>query len=251
MPSYPYENQTINMKRLHTILVLAFLTSSYAVSAKTAKVFPLVAQERAVRNFKGIAAGGPLVIRVTIGNTESIRFEGNQDAIAELVTEVIDGILTIKPKTKWSDWSRRYRKPEITVYINAKKLSSLTMSGSGNLEVTNAINGSELVATLSGSGNIRARASVNSLTSVLSGSGNINLSGKADDASLTISGSGSFKGQNFAAAKVSVQISGSADVYIKASQRIDAVISGSGSVIYSGDPKVTKTIIGSGSVSKN
>jgi len=233
------------------MLLLAFMAFSYTNKAGAVTINKFATQERTVSNFKGIAAGGPIDVKVTLGNTESIRFEGNQDAIAELVTEVANGILTIKPKTKWNDWSRRYRDAEITVYINAKKLSSLTMSGSGNLEVTNAINGYELVSTLSGSGSIKATANVKSFTGVLSGSGNINLSGKSDDSNLTISGSGSFKGKSFAVTKVSVQISGSADVYIKANQSLDAVISGSGSVIYSGDATVKKTIIGSGSVSKN
>jgi hypothetical protein len=239
------------MKRLHTPLILAFLLFASTVSASSHKNIDVAVQEKTVSNFKGIAAGGPLNIKVTLGNTESIRFEGDQDAIAELVTEVLNGILTIKPKTKWKDWSRRHRDAEITVFINAKRLSSLTMSGSGNLEATNTISGADLVATLSGSGSIKAAANVKSFTGVLSGSGNINLSGKSDDSNLTISGSGSFKGKSFAAAKVSVQISGSADVYVKATQSLDAVISGSGSVIYSGDAQVKKTIIGSGRVSKN
>jgi PBP1b-binding outer membrane lipoprotein LpoB len=239
------------MKRLHTPLILAFLLFACTVSASSHKNIDVAVQEKTVSNFKGIAAGGPLNIKVTLGNTESIRFEGDQDAIAELVTEVLNGILTIKPKTKWNDWSRRHRDAEITVFINAKRLSSLTMSGSGNLEAINTISGADLVATLSGSGSIKAAANVKSFTGVLSGSGNINLSGKSDDSNLTISGSGSFKGKSFAAAKVSVQISGSADVYVKATQSLDAVISGSGSVIYSGDAQVKKTIIGSGRVSKN
>lgn len=247
------------MKTLNALVLLALFTISFTSNAAIAEENlkspannrVVLQEERTVGSFKGIAAGGPLNIRVTMGGTESIRFEGDKEAINELVTEVLDGVLTIKPKTKWNDWSRRHRDAEVTVYINAKRLSSLTMSGSGNLEVTNAVNGSELVSTLSGSGSIKATANVKTLTGVLSGSGNINLAGKSDNANLTISGSGSFKGKSFTAAKVALQISGSADVYIKATQDLDAVISGSGSVVYSGDANVKKTIIGSGSVSRN
>jgi hypothetical protein len=185
------------MKRLNTMLLLVLTTIGYATKADSATISTSAPQERTISSFKGIAAGGPLDVRVTLGNTESIRFEGDRDAIAELVTEVLEGILTIRPKTKWSDWSRRYRKPEITVYINAKRLFSLTMSGSGNLEVTNTVNASELVATLSGSGSIKARANIKSLTGVLSGSGNINLSGKSDNANLTISGTSFRTDQRF------------------------------------------------------
>lgn len=240
------------MNKLSTLLLLALLSFSHTSKAHYLKENPSAVQdERTVGSFKGVAAGGPVNIKITMGSTESIRFEGNKDAIAELVTEVNSGILTIRPKTKWNDWSRRYSRPDITVYITAKKISSLTMSGSGSMEVINPINGSELVATLSGSGSIKAAASVKTFTGVLSGSGNITLAGKSDDSNLTISGSGSFRGKSFSVNKAEIQISGSADVYIKASKEIDAVISGSGNVVYSGDASVKKTIIGSGNVSKN
>lgn len=239
------------MKKLNTLLLLVIFTFSlnagiaYAISKTTA-----LQDERTVGSFKGIATGGPLTVKVTIGNKESIRFEGDKDAIAELITEVNNNILSIKPKTKWNDWSRRYNRAEVTVYITAKRLTSLTLSGSGSMEVLNPVNGSDLVTTLSGSGSIKATANVSSFEGVVSGSGTLNIAGKTTDANLTISGSGSLRGKSFTAEKVSVQISGSANVYIKATGKMEAVISGSGNIYYSGDATVKKTIIGSGSISK-
>lgn len=239
------------MKKLNTLLLLVIFTFSlnagiaHAISKTTA-----FQDERTVGSFKGIATGGPLTVKVTIGNKESIRFEGDKDAIAELITEVNDNILSIKPKTKWNDWSRRYNRAEVTVYITAKRLTSLTLSGSGSMEVLNPVNGSDLVTTLSGSGSIKATANVSSFEGVVSGSGTLNIAGKTTDANLTISGSGSLRGKSFTGEKVSVQISGSANVYIKATGKMEAVISGSGNIYYSGDATVKKTIIGSGSISK-
>lgn len=238
-------------KKVNILLLLATLTFSYSASASY-PVHSLTApqEEKSVSNFKGIAAGGPINVKVTMGDKEAIRFEGDKDAIADLVSEVTEGILTIKPKTKWNDWSRRYSRPNVTVYITAKRVTSLTMSGSGSMEVYNTINGPELVTTLSGSGNVKAIANVGKFTGVLSGSGTLDIKGKSNDSSLTISGSGNFQGKGFSVNTVSVQISGSADVYIKANTKIDAVISGSGSISYSGDAMVRKTIIGSGSINK-
>ena len=239
------------MKKLNIFILLALLTLTINSNASTKPAMNRAEDERPVSNFKGIAAGGSLDVKITIGNTESLRLEGDKDAIADITTEVIDGILTIKHKTKWNDWARKYGRTKITVYITAKKISSLVMSGSGNMNVENTINSSELSATLSGSGSLTATANVKSLVSTISGSGNVNLSGKTDKLNITISGSGNFRGKDLAANQAAVQVSGSADVKVNVINTLEAVISGSGSVSYTGNPTVKKTIIGSGSVSRN
>lgn len=240
------------MKKLNSLLLLALLTLGSRVNAtapiRIAKSFS--EEDRPIGSFRGVATGGPITVKITMGNKESVRLEGDQEAISELTTEVISGILTIKPKTKWNNWSRKFNSAHVTVYITAKKISSLTMSGSGNMEVENTINSPELVTTLSGSGGITASANVKTFTGTISGSGSMKLSGKADDSNLTLSGSGGFKGRDFAVNDLSAQISGSANVYITANKNIEAVISGSGSIRYSGNAAVKKTIIGSGSIRK-
>jgi len=242
------------MKRFNFILVLALLSSqSFALLAgpiQTSNKQAAQQEERTTGSFKGVAAGGPLMIKITLGNKESVRLEGDAEAIADLVTEVKEGILTIRPKTKWNDWSRKYRNAKVTAYISAKKLTSLTMSGSGSMEVQQAINTSELVATLSGSGSIKASANLRSFVGVISGSGSLSIQGKADDSNLTLSGSGNFSGKNFSVNDLSAQISGSASVYINAEKSIEAVISGSGNISYTGNAEIKKTIIGSGRVRK-
>jgi len=240
------------MKKLNTLLLLAFL-SFFAEASATSSITisnSFVQDERQIGGFKGIAAGGPLNIQVTLGNKESIRLEGDEEAIADLVTEIKDGILIIRPKTKWNDWSRRYRNAKVTAYISARRLSSLTMSGSGSMEILDPLNGSELVTTLSGSGSIKAAANLKSFTGVISGSGSLNMKGKANNSNITLSGSGSFMGKNFSVNDLSAQISGSASIFINAQSSIEAVISGSGNVLYTGDPKIKKTVLGSGRVSK-
>jgi len=246
------------MKRLNILLTLALLTPSlftlsYATNICCAITINHSAQDQEERNvgsFKGITSGGSLTVKVTMGNKESVRLEGDAEAIADLITEVKSGVLTIRPKTKWSDWSRKYKRPNVTAYIHAKKITSLTMSGSGNMEVQNNINSNELVTTLSGSGSIKAIANVSSFTGIISGSGILDLTGKSEQSNLTLSGSGEFNGKRFAVSTLSVQVSGSANVYIAATKNIDAVISGSGNVYYTGNAKVSKTTIGSGRVQK-
>jgi hypothetical protein len=235
-------------------LVLAIL-SIPAVSALASQpivigLYKFNKQEREVKNFNGVAAGGPIHVVITLGTTEGLRFEGDAEAISTLVTEVKGNILIIRPEVSWKSWARKYENKKITAYVSAKTIRMLTMSGNGSMTVNGKIKESSFAATLSGSGSISANVDVNSFNGVISGSGNLNFSGAADNASIVISGSGSFARKGFSVESLSSVISGSGSVYVNANRDIEAVISGSGSISYSGNARVTKRVTGSGSVRK-
>ncbi|RYG15258.1 MAG: DUF2807 domain-containing protein [Chitinophagaceae bacterium] len=203
-----------------------------------------------VKNFSSVAAGGPLQVIITLGNTEGVRFEGDEEAIATLVTEVKGNALIIRPKMSWTSWSHKYKDKKIIAYVNAKNITSLTMSGDGSITVKGTINENSLTTTLSGSGSITAEVAVNDYTGVVSGSGKLNISGEADDASVTISGSGVLsKKRALKVGSLSATISGSGSAYVHTEGEINAFISGSGKVYYTGNADVNeKKFLGSGGV---
>lgn len=242
------------MKKLFISLGISFVLLSISLQPVLA-AYPIVIpvskfkkEDRDVKNFNGVAAGGPINVVVTLGSTEGLRFEGDADAIATLITEVKGNILIIRPENSWKSWSRKYENKKITAYVSAKTIKSLTMSGSGNLSVNGKIKENTLTTTLSGSGSITASADIANYTGVISGSGNLNISGGADDANITISGSGAFTRKGFSVSRLTTLVSGSGSVTIVAQDKIDAVISGSGSINYSGNPKVEQRVSGSGRV---
>lgn len=214
------------------------------------KITKTAGDDRDVKDFNGIAAGGPITVIVKLGNTESLRFEGDADAISTLVSEVKSSILIIRPETSWKSWSRKYEGKKIIAYVTAKKISSLTMSGDGSISVEGTVNTSDLAATISGSGRVNVNTNARKVTSVISGSGNLNISGKTEEASVTISGSGAFNGKSLNTQDFSTRISGSGAVNIHADRKLNVLISGSGSVNYSGNPEIDKTVVGSGRVRK-
>ncbi len=209
-------------------------------------------QEVDVRNFNAVAAGGPIQVIITLGDTEGLRFEGDAEAISTLITEVKGTALIIRPKMSWTSWAHKYKDKKVIAYVNAKTIGSLTMSGDGNITVKGTIKQTALTTTLSGSGFITAKVGVDLLTAVISGSGKLNISGEANTSDITISGSGSIaknltlKVEN----NVSVRISGSGSVYVHTDGDINAMISGSGNVYYRGDAEVSQKKFGSGSVRK-
>lgn len=213
-------------------------------------VSKFIKEEREAKNFNGIALAGPIHVVVTLGATESLRFEGDAEAISTLITEVKGSILIIRPKNSWMSWTRKYQDKKITAYVSAKTIKSLTCSSSGSITVNGKIKAPELTTTLSGSGSISASVEVNKYTGVISGSGGLNISGSANDASIILSGSGSFKKGGFTVGNLSAAVSGSGSIHVNVSENLEAAISGSGSINYSGDAKVEKRVTGSGRVRK-
>lgn len=236
-------------------LILTFALFGLAAISRAEKpirisVSNLHDEERKVSNFTGIGISGPLKVYVKIGNTESLRLEGDQEGIDELITEVKNGSLNIRPKKQNSNnWFGRSNS-KITAYITVKKLTSLAMAGSGSIEVENTVNADEFNAAISGSGSIKATINAKSLEAAISGSGKLSFSGKAKKSDVAISGSGSFSGSSLSSDDVNAHISGSGNIYINAEKTINAAIGGSGNVNYTGNPTVTKAIGGSGKVRK-
>jgi len=242
------------MKKIFSILLAAILFSSsfsaianYPITVSSSK---RSGDGRDVKNFNGVAAGGPINVVITLGSTESCKFEGDAEAISTLITEVKGNVLIIRPQNSWTSWEHKYQNKKITAYVTAKTITSLTMSGSGNMSVKGTVDAKTLSATLSGSGAITTTANVDDFNGVISGSGKLNINGSADDAKVVISGSGNFAGRNFSVKDLSTTVSGSGTIDIKADESIKAVISGSGNINYSGNATVEKTVIGSGRVRK-
>lgn len=241
-------------KRLLPILIAVTVctsgTQSFAATTPTNLTSISKPDERDVKNFTGVVAGGPIEVIVTIGNKEGLRFEGDADAISTLVSEVKGKILIIRPKTSWTSWAHKYEGKKIVAHVSARDITSLTMSGNGSLKVNGTVHAEELTTTLSGSGSITAKIDATKLTGVLSGSGNLNLTGTVSRANVTVSGSAKLNAKSMNMDDLDTRISGSGAVNVKVDNNIKALISGSGSVNYSGNPNIEQRVIGSGGVNK-
>ncbi|MFM6954036.1 MAG: head GIN domain-containing protein [Sphingobacteriaceae bacterium] len=232
------------MKKL---LMNSLLIVAAMVSLQTAA---FCQEERSVADFTGINSGGNFNVYVRLGNTESLRLEGNADVLKEIETEVVKGVLKIQyiAKKRYWDWNSSDKK-RVNIYITAKTLTNLGVSGSGDMKVEGTIKVPDFRAGVSGSGNLVVAAESVNLQGSVSGSGNLNLSGTAQNTDLVVSGSGNLSASNFKAKTASVTVSGSGNVNVSVEKSLRAVLSGSGNIKYSGNPEVTKTQSGSGRIS--
>lgn len=142
----------------------------------------------------------------------------------------------------------RSRSDEISVYVPAKALTSLRISGSGNIYVAKPYDTKSVDLHIAGSGNIHFSGTMESISSTITGSGNIIISGLCNKHSIQISGSGQIKSYDLDALVTDVRISGSGSANVLVRDHLDARISGSGNVFYKGNPSVSVNVSGSGKV---
>ncbi|WP_448700728.1 head GIN domain-containing protein [Mucilaginibacter sp. AW1-3] len=236
------------MKNQFTKFLAVILVVTASVQVAFSKAF--ADQTRPVSGFTAIASSGSFHVYVKIDGTESLKISAD-DAIIDKIETVVEGTtlkIRFKKESGWNDHGNK----KADIYVSAKSLSSLVNSGSGTIQVENAINASNFKVVLSGSGSITTGAvKATKIDGVISGSGNINLNGgSAADASISISGSGSFDAKSLKTESTKVSISGSGNVMINAEKELSASLMGSGSVRYTGNASVHTSKMGSGSVSK-
>jgi hypothetical protein len=244
------------MKSILKPIALAFLLTAtgsltFAGSVKIpVKHNSIETQERKVSGFRGVASSGSFNVILTQGNAESVKVKADADVINEVITEVKNGTLQIHSKSRNWSMSNIWNNRTVTVYVVAKDLSSISVSGSGDLKIENEFNTNSLSLRVSGSGNFTGKVNVKTLEAGVSGSGDFKVAGAADESSVSISGSGNFDGKGLTTKSTAIRVSGSGNASIYASEKLDASVSGSGDVRYSGHPKnISKVVHGSGDVS--
>jgi hypothetical protein len=240
------------MKKLCVLLFTGLITLS--CSAQWGKTIKgngnNVTLERSTGDYEGIAVSGWFDVDLVSGNEGDITLQGDENLLEYIITEVKDGKLVIKTEKgvnlKSSSW-----KSEIRITVPVESISSVSMSGSGDIVGKTKIKSDKFSTAMSGSGDITLDIESNSLSASMSGSGDITLSGNTKDFDATISGSGDIEAYNLEADNVSATVSGSADIQVTAKKSIKARVSGSGDISYRGNPeKVDTKTSGSGDISK-
>lgn len=198
-----------------------------------------------VDNFTGISFGVQGELILTQGAGFSVTLEGDRDLLNNIETYVTNGRLVIK-KDSWRDNMNK----KVTVWVTMPDITSLSVSGSGNLRASGSVKCDELHLSVSGSGKINLENLVaKELESGISGSGSISVSGRgAEICDISISGSGHFSAEEFEVGEMEISVSGSGSCRVNVVKSLEASISGSGNIYYRGDPRIDSRSSGSGRI---
>jgi hypothetical protein len=203
----------------------------------------LTTESRVVSNFEKVESLGSYNVYVSLDSVQSVFVEAESNILNYIETKVDNNTLIIKTQN-----GRCIDNHEpINIYVKTPYVSSLSLSGSGNI-VADSLNAENMKVRLSGSGDVTAKIFCNNLNVNLTGSGDIKLSGIAEKSDIELTGSGNISSLPLLENKSFTTITGSGDVYISVSEFLDVKISGSGSVYYQGNPAVNFDVTGSGQI---
>jgi hypothetical protein len=237
------------------LLALMLLTAGCYTFAKpyaAAKTNATQIADRHLSGFNAVNVAGPYDVYIKQGATESVKVEAPADMVDRILTEVNGGVLKIYSRHNNWNWGFSWgHQRKIVVYVVAKDLNSISISGSGDVSFKEGITANALKLRITGSGDMSGRVETKTLESSITGSGDMRLSGHAENSAVSVVGSGDFTARNLITVNSSVRVSGSGDAYVNASQRVDAAVAGSGDVHYSGAAKnINSKKSGSGDISR-
>ncbi|MET3131506.1 hypothetical protein AAKU55_001768 [Oxalobacteraceae bacterium GrIS 1.11] len=239
-------------------LVLAMVALALAAPATPALASPLdwltggqvsgsgqlQKQRRPLEHFDAVALNFPANVELRLGDNESVSIETDANILPMLETVVENGTLKIRSS------KRNLHPTKLKIVVQAKKVTSLSVGGSGSLQA-DALHGGTLRFDVGGSGTIDVgQLDGKDVVVAIGGSGNFKAGGVAEHFSVSIGGSGNVDASRLGAAEVQVSIGGSGKAMVWARQSLQASIAGSGDVHYYGDPQVSRSVQGSGQVKR-
>ncbi len=187
--------------KLFTKILLAtyFFAGAVCASAMAQSVTKSDSLETITRDFSGFTSvkiGGPFDVHLVQGPVESVKYITGPGVKNRIICEMAGSVLKIHQKhdnwsqgpKSWYSWKGIWHNhKKIEVYITAKNLDRIVVSGSGDVVFSDGFKATDLKLRVRGSGEILGKVDVNKLDSRLSGSGHIKLSGNAEASVVKIS----------------------------------------------------------------
>lgn len=202
---------------------------------------------RTTKTYEAISVSHFFDIELVEGLEGQLILEGETNILENIKTEVVDGVLVIKPKTKSA--LKPSRQIGVHIIVPVEAISSIALSGSGNLVGLKLLKVDKLNISVSGDRKVDLNIDAKIVEAYASGSGKIKLSGQAEELYASLSGDGNLNSYEMTAQKATIGASGSSRARVVASELLSASASGNGHIWHKGNPvKLNSNISGSGKI---
>ena len=166
----------------------------------------VVTKEIPVQSFDALAANGVYELKLTQGNTESVKIEADEN-LQEYFTVSNNGSKLVIDTKKLNNKNLR-TKTKMRVYVTFKKLKSMEMGTVGNVQSENELSFDDLNLESKSVGNVNLKLKANKINIENKSVGNIELSGKAQDAVVKNKGVGNLVASDFVVQTMDIENTG-------------------------------------------
>lgn len=193
----------------------------------------VVSEDRPVSGFDRIALGGFGDVVVTLGETDSLTVETDDNILPYITTEVRGGTLLLELVEEAR--STRFEPSQgVRFLVTTRSLRALELDGAGNFHVPE-VEADPFDVTVRGLGDVTLEAiAAEALRVDVLGQGNIEVAGEVDRLEIHIGGLGELQAGDLRAQSVQATITGMGNATVWAVDTLDVRISGTGYVNYHG-----------------
>jgi len=231
-----------NLSTLLFTIVIVFASCSVLGERGNGNV---VKQERKVTAFNAIEVSGAFDVYLSLGSTQSVIVEADDNLLPLIRTEVHGNTLKIENKEPI------HNSKSLKVYITVTDLKRLEVSGAVDIQTQNKLTLTELAVEISGATDAVLDIAVQKLAISSSGGSELKLSGMANKLDIDASGAVDIRAFELLTEIVVLDISGAGEVEINVTKELTASVSGAGTVRYKGNPaKIDSDVSGAGSIKK-
>lgn len=189
----------------------------------------------------GISLAGPDRVIVTSGDQLTIEVEGSAESTEGLRFDLDGDDLEISREGRLGNASKA------TVRVSMPTPTSMSLAGSGEMELDRLGTGGDASLSIAGSGTSRiARIEADTLDASIAGSGTVQAAGRVEMLDLSIAGSGDLDLRNVVVGDADISIAGSGDAVFSSDGNVEASIMGSGDVEVIGNANCSVNAMGSG-----
>ena len=230
----------LTTKILFSLFILAVFSSCvYAQEKGNGNV---VKEDRTVSSFTGLDVEDGIDVILSQGSSHSLTIEADENLLEILKTEVSGGILKIYlDKNVWE-------RETLKAYVTVTELSSLSVSGGGDVTADKVIEVADLKVSVSGGGDVDFDTKGNSVKTNISGGGDIEMKADVKGMFIDISGGGDLE-LTLNGSELEGNISGGGDAEISLGSKLTSFsmdISGGGDLELKGSSDKIKVSISGG-----
>ena len=198
----------------------------------------VVTRDVAVKSFNELEASGVYELKLTQGNTESVKIEADEN-LQEYFMVTNDGSKLLIDTKKLKDKNLK-SKNKMKVYVTFKSLKSMELSTVGSVQSENQLNFDDLEFKTKSVGNVNLKLTANKINLENKSVGNVELSGKAENAVVKNKGVGSLEASDFVVQTMDIDNSGVGHAAVNAQKTLKVRDSFLGKVSNKGAATVRK-----------
>lgn len=198
---------------------------------------------RSVGSFDGIIIKGACDVFLSEGsNRVKLETDANLHEVVDIYVK--DGKLIVDNKESIK------KSTEMNLYISARELNLIKVSGAATLKTSDPISGKDLEISVSGAVDGELEVDVACLNVYCSGAATLNLSGRSGCANYEIDGAATLNAYDLRSDEVQIDVKGTGNAQLYATESLDVKVSGMASIDYKGNPSLTKSMRGMGSINQ-